>query len=39
MVNVLIWQIWFYLFELAVIYSICSENVYGLSLENNEGQG
>ena len=37
-VNVLSWQIRFYLFELAAIHSTCSENVYSLSSENNQGK-
>ena len=36
--NVLIWQIWFYWFELAAIPSICSKNVYSLWPENKPGQ-
>ena len=36
-VNVLTWQIWFCWFELAAVRSICSENVYSLSSENNQG--
>ena len=35
----LIWQIQFYWFKLAAIHSICSENVYSVSLENNQGKG
>ena len=38
-VNVLSWQIRFCWFELAVIHSICSENVYSISSENNQVQG
>ena len=39
MVNMLIWQIRFYWFKLVAILSICRENVYNLSSENNQGQG
>ena len=38
MANMLIWQIRFYWFEPAAIHSICSENVYSLSSENNQDQ-
>ena len=36
--NVLIWQIWFYWFEPAAIPSICSKIVYSLWPENKLGQ-
>ena len=39
MVNVLIWQTWFYWFELAAIHNICSEYAYSLWSENNQDQG
>ena len=39
MVNVLIWQIRFYWFELAAIQRICFENVFTLSSQNNQSQG